>query len=154
MQHRVRSFLQRALRRVIRPLFNQLLDASWIHANSYVFSKLYPLVDLNGGMFSGKQAHRSLDPVSAFRCRRCAFRPLSLSPRKGRQSQLPLKSLPVFTSLSTALPSRHTPFECAPDVTLWILLIFRILHLPTMCFLEHFTEAPRDNHPRGHHCQR
>ena len=49
MQHRVRSFLQRALRRVIRPLFNELLDPSWIHANSYVSSKLYPLAGQSTG---------------------------------------------------------------------------------------------------------
>ena len=49
MQHRVRSLLQRALRRVIRPLFNELLDPAAIHANSYVSSKLYPIADESTG---------------------------------------------------------------------------------------------------------
>ena len=49
MQHRVRSLLQRALRRVIRPLFNELLDPSAIHANSYVSSKLYPIAGESTG---------------------------------------------------------------------------------------------------------
>jgi hypothetical protein len=49
MQHRVRSLLQRALRRVIRPLFNGLLDPAAIHANSYVSSKLYPLAGQSTG---------------------------------------------------------------------------------------------------------
>jgi SAM-dependent methyltransferase len=41
--------LQRALRRVIRPLFNELLDPAAIHANSYVSSKLYPIADESTG---------------------------------------------------------------------------------------------------------
>ena len=49
MLHRVRSLLQRALRRVIRPLFNELLDPAAIHANSYVSSKLYPIADESTG---------------------------------------------------------------------------------------------------------
>ena len=49
MQHRVRSLLQRALRRVIQPLFNELLDPAAIHANSYVSSKLYPIADESTG---------------------------------------------------------------------------------------------------------
>ena len=49
MQHRVRSLLQRALRRVIRPLFNGLMDPAAIHANSYVSSKLYPIAEGSTG---------------------------------------------------------------------------------------------------------
>ena len=49
MQHRVRSLLQRAFRRVIRPLFNELLDPSAMHANSYVSSKLYPIAGESTG---------------------------------------------------------------------------------------------------------